>query len=363
MGGIYAARHQLIIPREHDRPRSAPWINKNSANEEWLERRIGASDLRTAYETSMQMHVPLPILGTGAFVYKGMILPVIAGGAGFASLSDLISEATTGGKLQPLLSYSKIGVTGVANRSSTLWYEGNVPGVGATSGAFSANGTNHTRTTAGAMGPQYNAAGSDTLHLLGAEGNVSVAGMPLLLYDRIWGGEPAATTTGVQTTTMTAARYAGTGAGGTSVGNFCWVECRIGMTAAGTMTLNYVDDAGSAAENAAAVTFAAGTIKTNPFTGLIGIPLNAGDAGISNIKSVNLSSSLTTTPSITVVLAHPLMFIPGMAGANAGFIRDGINSAFNFQRIYDDACLALLEPLKTATTATTYTGYFTLCSG
>jgi len=359
---IYAKRDQVVIPREHKRPRNAPWIG-NYPNEQWVEDRIGAFCMEQAYGVSMEMHIPIPILGAGAFMYKGALHPCVAGGAGFSSLSDLISEATAGGKLQPLLAYNKVGATGVANRASTLWYEGNVPVAGATSASFASGGTDHTRTTTGALGPQYNAAGGDTLHLIGAEGNISVVSQGLLLYDRIWGGEPAATTTGVQTVTMTLARYAGTGAGGTSVGNFIWVENRIAMTAAGTIVCNYVDDQGSAAENTAAVTFSTGTIKCNPFVGLIGIPLNAGDAGISDLVNINLSNSLTTTPSICIVIAHPLMYIPGLAIANAGYIRDGINSAFNFSRVYDNACLALLEPIKPATTATTYTGYFTLCSG
>lgn len=393
---IYAKRDQVVIPREHKRPDNAPWIG-GRPNEQWLEDRIGKFCMEQAYKTSLEMNVPLPIYGTGAFMYKGAIHPAVADNSrqqrgnasrfwgdpksllnaigqvglsmamlpfmGFSSLSDLINEATVNGKLQPLLAFNKVGVTGVANRASTLWYEGNVPVVGATSAAFSSNGTDHTRTTTGALGPQYNAAGGDTLHLIGAEGNASVVSQGLLLYDRIWGGEPAATTTGVQNATMTAVRYAGTGSGGTSIGNFVWVENRIAMTAAGTLTLNYVDDAGNAAENAAAVTVATGTVKVNPFAGLIGIPLNAGDAGVSDIVSINLSNSLTTTPSICVVLAHPLMYIPGLAVANSGYIRDGINSAFNFQRIYDNACLALLEPIKPATTATTYTGFLTLCSG
>jgi hypothetical protein len=42
---------------------------------------------------------------------------------------------------------------------------------------------------------------------------------------------------------------------------------------------------------------------------------------------------------------------------------DGINTAFNLARIFDSACLAFLEVIKPATTATTYTGSFTAVAG
>lgn len=330
--------------------------------EQWLEDRIGAECLKQAYACSLEMSVPLPVLGAGAFLYRGSIFPVMAGGAGFTSLSDLIDEATVGGKLQYLY-FNKVGVTGVANRASTLWYEGTVPGVGATAAALAA-GTNFDRASTGAIGPQKNAAGGDTLHLLGAEGNITVQSQGLLLYDRIWAGEPVVTTTTAQTVTMTATRYATTGAAGTSKGNMVFVEVRVTLGAATpTCTLQYVDDLGNAAENAPTlVGITAALAKTFPFTGVLSFPLNAGDAGVSDI------TEWTNTPSwvsgnIALVLAHPLMYIPGIALSNAGYIRDGINSAFNFQRVYDDACLALVEPIKAATTATSYSGFITACSG
>ena len=387
---MYAKRSQLVIPREMPRPSNAPWIS-GVPNEQWVEDRMGAVDFDIARRTSAQLHIPMPIAGTGAFMYKGDMYPVVAdmtipdkaksrvppkpigyrrngspiypiqGGAGFTSLSDLISEATTGAKLQ-VLSYNKVGVTGVANRCNTLWYETAVPGVGATAAALAA-GTNHDRTTAGAMGPQSNAAGGDQLHLIGMEGNASVVSQGLLLYDRIWAGEPAPSTSGNQTVTMTPTRYATTGATGTSKGNLAFIEVRTALGAtAHTWTMTYVDDSGNAAEATAAHNgISSAAAKTFDHTGVLGFALNAGDAGISDITII--ANSASVTGATCLVLAHPLMYIPGLAIANSGFIRDGINSAFNFQRVYDDACLALIEPLKPATTATTYYGFVTLCSG
>jgi len=44
-------------------------------------------------------------------------------------------------------------------------------------------------------------------------------------------------------------------------------------------------------------------------------------------------------------------------------VTDGINSAFNLARIFDDAALAFLEVCKPATGATNYAGSFTTVAG
>jgi hypothetical protein len=66
-------------------------------------------------------------------------------------------------------------------------------------------------------------------------------------------------------------------------------------------------------------------------------------------------SSASVTGAVDFTIGHPLAFIP-VPLANFLSILDGINSAFNLARIFDDACLAFIEPLKAATTATTYSG-------
>lgn len=355
---------QIYVP-VRPRPQVGGYIHRSPQTEQFVEDRIGAEDFEAFRRSSMEIHIPLPILGAGAFLYKGALHPVVAGGAGFTSLSDLINEATVGGKSQ-YLPFHKIGGTAVANRSSTLWYAAGYPGVGATAAAL-AGGTNYTRATAGALGPQRNATGGDQLHLIGVEGTTNVLGKGVLLYDRIWAGEPTVTTVGNQTVTMTPLRYATTGASGTSLGNFVFAEVRTTMGAATpTLTMTYVDDQGSAAEAAATVTMISGAVAPTFLYGSATlpnqfIPLNTGDAGVSDI-TIWAQSASAVSGAYAVVLGHPLMYIPGVA-ANMGYIRDGINSAFSMQRIYDDACLALLEFPHPSTTATTYTGLITAVSG
>jgi hypothetical protein len=130
------------------------------------------------------LRIPVPIMGIPASITPdGRILPRVAGGMGFSSLSDLISEATTGGKTQTLC-YQKAGVAAPAvGATQPLWNVGNYPaagGVGGTSGT----GAVPARTATGAL-KQANAAGGDTLHLTTWTGASTQAGA-LLLYDRLW---------------------------------------------------------------------------------------------------------------------------------------------------------------------------------
>lgn len=282
---------------------------------------------------------------------------------GFSSLSDLISEATTGGKLQGT-AFSKVGSTGVVGATSTLWRVGNIPSGGA-AGAALAAGTNCTRATAGALG-QANPAGGDTLHLVSFSAINSVATQTLLLWDRIWHGAPSIAVATAQTITMTPSRHATTGASGTSKGNFAHLEITTVLPAtAHNWTLQYVDDSGNAAEGAAArAGLSAGIVDRidDNVAGSWFIPLNSGDLGISNLTQLTLSATLASG-ALNLVLGSPVGLFPLPGVANLGATFDGINSAFNMVAIETDACLNFWELMKSATTATTYNGYVVLVSG
>ena len=278
--------------------------------------------------------------------------------AGFASFSDFLAELSV--KQQIIGPFVKVGVTGVAGVTNTLWYEGSQPAAGATAAAL-ASGTNHTKSTTGAI--QFvNAASGDTLHLIGAAVNVSLSPNTLLLYDRIWAGEPAINTTGAQTVTMTPARYASLTETAQDYcgGNFAFVEVRVVLPAtAHNWTLQYVDQAGNAAENAPVLTGVSSAIaKRLDHTSAAPwfIPLNAPDSGISDITQITLSATLASG-SPCLVLGHPLAMWPLLMGGNATALFDHVNgSAPWIPRIFDDACLAMMEINKASTSAVTYNG-------
>lgn len=328
-----------------------------AAHAQRAERWLGKDCLAQILHGSEDLRIPVPIVnGDGLYAYCGDLIGSIRGG-GFTSLSDLISEATTGGKIQKLL-YNKVGVTGAVGVANTLWFEGTVPAAGA-AGAALAGGTDCTRTTTGALGPQTNATGGDTLHLTTMTGLATVAPNTLLLYDRIWHGVPLLNTTSGQTITHTLLRYA---AAATAPGNFMFIEVTTALAAtAHNWTVVYVDQDGNTGATTGAVAGVASAIAKRLDHAGINLPLAAGDSGFQDLTTITLSATLASG-AVNLVCGHPLGFIPCPV-ANAMVVIDGINSAFNLVRIYDDACLALLEIYKSATTATTYVGDLTAVSG
>lgn len=274
---------------------------------------------------------------------------------GFSSLSDLISEATTGGKRQQL-TYQKKGVAAAAAANSqSLWGVGALPSAGSNAAA-APGGTQFTRASTGALG-QSNPAVSDTLHLTTWTGTATVAGS-IMLYDKLWGANINHATT-ANAISGTLARYNSTDAAGNFVTGR--VTTVLGATAH-NITITYVDNSGNAAEAAAALAVrVSSAVNTMPLTQPAWfIPLNAGDQGCRNLTNIALSAA--STGNVDWFIGRPLGILP-MPVANVPFILDGINSAFNLVEVKTDACLAFMEYYKTATTATTYSGVIQLVSG
>ena len=234
-------------------------------------------------------------------------------GAGFASLSDLISEATSGGKSQ-MLPFTKAGTAGVAARHNSLFNVGAVPpagGIGGTAGT----GRVCTRATVGALG-QYNPVSGDTLHLTTVTLQASVAGQMLLLYDRLWDMthtmtvDPQAVGTGaVPTRYQTAA---------TAPGTFISGEVTTVLPAATpTLTCSYLNQDGTAVTSPALSTIATGAaVNTIPFASPYWfVPLANGDTGVlrmgdatTGANAFNLSAAMASGV-VTWFLGHPLSLI------------------------------------------------------
>lgn len=283
--------------------------------------------------------------------------------AGFTSLSDLISEATSGGKSQ-IMAFVKAGAAGVAARSNSLWSVGSWPASGA-AGGTTGTGVALTRTTTGALA-QQNAAGGDQLHLTTMTVQASVAGQILLLYDNLWNMTHTMT---VDPRSCDAAnpptRYQ---TAALAPGNFFSGHVTTVLPAATpTITLDYVDQDGNNVTGPALSTIAsAAAVNTIPFTAPNWFyPLNPADVGLRSLQNsanaINLSAAMASGV-VTWNIGHPLVFCP-VGAANTPVIIDGINSAFNLQRVYDDACLNFLELCKSATTATNWWGAIQFVSG
>jgi hypothetical protein len=286
---------------------------------------------------------------------------------GFASLSDLINAATVN-QYRNEMTFQKLGVTGVANATNTLWYEGNLPQAGGNASAAAA-GRACTSSTTGAMNSLVNGttyAASLHLNLVSANAFASVISNTLLLYDRLFdvlktmSSSATEAVSGVptryQSQTSTDPDYIG--------GNFLFVEC--GAVLSGTShnwtTCLYNDQGGSSSTLPSLTGNSANIAKRidHPVNQWFA-PLEAGDVGIKALTQMQCSSN-ALTGTINFVIGHPLAFMPFPIALQFQAF-DYINTMFSMPRIFDSACLAFLEVTKPTTTACTYAGNLIALAG
>jgi len=285
-------------------------------------------------------------------------------GAGFTSLSDLIAEATAGKRREYL--FSKAGPTGVVGVTSSLWGVGNQPAAGANA-SNAPGGDAPTDATTGAF-PFTNPTGGDTQHFVSGYPVASVAGNTLLLYDRLFQVNKTINSTATEQITGVPTRYQSTtgGAPDSAEGNFLFVEVggtAIAATAHNWTVCTYSNQAGTTGRNLPSLAGNSGAIvrRLDHPAGQWFAPLASGDTGVRMLTQMQCDA-LVATGVVNFVIGHPLAWLPCPV-ANMTCVTDGINSAFNLARIFDDAALAFLEVCKPATTATAYAGSLTTISG
>lgn len=280
--------------------------------------------------------------------------------AGAASLSDLISEATSAQKRLEM-TFSKVGPTGVSAVTSTLWRVGNLPQAGGSSTA-PAGGRVCTSSTTGAMNSLVNATtfnSGDFLNIVCANVVGTVVGQ-LLLYDRLFDVAKTMNSTATEAVTGTITRYTSTTTTDPDYigGNFGFIEVggtALAATAHNWTTCKYTNDTGTTSTlPSVAGTASAITDRLDQPTNQWFAPLAAGDIGIKNWTQLQCSANVASG-IINFCIGHPLLWMPCPIASQMCTI-DGINTAFNLVRIFDNACLAFLDVNKTVTTATTYSG-------
>jgi hypothetical protein len=280
---------------------------------------------------------------------------------GFSSLSDLINEATAGGKKQ-VLQFAKTGITApAAAHSLDMWRLGTIPAAGANASTANA-GTVYDSTVTGAL--RYtNPTGGDTMHFVnGFMCSSQAQGSSLLLCDKLYAVNRDYNTTANQAITGVPTRYQ---TSATAPGNiqFTNVTTAFGATPS-NVTLTYVDQDGNTAEaGPAQVVRISSAVDTNPLTPPLWIYLlNTADTGLRALTNFVLSAAMGAGAADRGIY-HPIAILPGIGAANTPSFVDGINSSFNLERIYDSACLDFIEFNKSSTTAANYVGSITICAG
>lgn len=279
--------------------------------------------------------------------------------AGFASYSDLVAAASTAGRRREFL-FQKVGVTGVLNSTNSLWQSAGMPPTGA-AGSAAPGGRAPDDTTTGAF-PFANPTGGQTLHFTVGDPIASVVNNSLLLYDRIFDVAKTMNSTANETVSGSPGRYQSTTGGNadSAEGNFLFIECQTALpaTAHNWDSCTYTDQSGNTGATLPTVTGNSSNIvqRLDQPAGTWFCPLATGDSGIQKLTNMHCSAAVATG-AINFVIGHPIAMMPCQI-ANQVCTRDGIATALNLTRIFDDACLAFLELCKPATTATTYTGMF-----
>lgn len=281
--------------------------------------------------------------------------------AGFASLSDLIANATAQNRFD--FHFNKVGTTGVVNGTNSLWRVGTMPTTGVAAPA-APGGSTYSDGASGAF-PFPNPASGDTLHFTTGYPLCSQQGT-LLLYDKLFGVAKDLTITTAQAVTGVPIRYQNTisASADSAEGNFMFFDCVTALNAiAHNWTVcQYTDQNGNTGATMPSMVGNSACIinRLDHPLGQWFAPLAVGDIGVKAITQIQYSA--VCTGAIDVIIGHPIAWMPCPI-ANLVCVADGINTAFNLTRIFDDAALALLEVCKPVTTAATYTGSFTCVAG
>jgi len=282
--------------------------------------------------------------------------------AGFASLSDLIAEAS-GGKIRQY-DFQKAGSTGVVGVTNSLWGLGPSPAAGANA-ANAPGGEAPTDATTGAF--LIDNVSTDTRHIVSGYVTASLVNT-LLLYDRIFQVNKTMNSTATESVTGVPTRYQSSTATNPDYagGNFCFAE--VGGTALAATAHNwtvclYRNQAGTDSQTFPSMVGNSGAIVRrldHPVMQWF-MPLQTGDIGVMDLAQMQCSAAVATGV-INFVIGHPLAMFPCPIASIACQI-DGINTAFSLARIFDDAALAWLELNKPATGATNYTMSVTAVHG
>lgn len=281
---------------------------------------------------------------------------------GFSSLSDLISEVTNNGKKRDF-SFNKAGTTTVVGATNSLWRVGAYPAA-ANAASNAPVGNAPTDATQGAFF-FVNPTSPDTQHFVRADVMSSVAPRTLLMYDRIFEVNKTMSSIATEAVTGSPTRYQNTADDqpDSADGNFLGIEIQavLANTAHNWTVCTYTDHNGNAATLPSVTGNAAGIVNRldHPLNQWF-CPLATGDNGIRTLTQMQCSAAITGT--VAFFIGHPIAWLPCVV-ANMITIVDGINTAFNLTRIFDDAAIAFLDVNCPATTAPTFNGMFATAAG
>jgi hypothetical protein len=272
---------------------------------------------------------------------------------GFAGVADLFTQARAHGLT---LQTFKSRISPGSGAAQDMWREATTPVAGAASGN-APGGTAFSKTSTGAIFFP-NPVSGDTLHIVSTQLKTTTSNQggqdALLLYDRLHGTNKTMNSTGTEAVTGVPTRYQSTVQGGadSAEGNFLFIfnpTTVLAATAHNWTTCLYTDQSGNASATLPSVTgiSACAVHRMDHPVNQWFCPLAAGDNGIQQLDQMQCSAAVATG-TIEFIIGHPLAWLTNTQGsinpAAAHTILDQILGQFSLGRIFDDACLALLDP-------------------
>lgn len=275
--------------------------------------------------------------------------------AGFTSVGDALARASSG--FGQVRSFQKAGSTGVVAVTSSLWRVGNQPGSGAAPGN-APGGTAFSSSSTGAINFANPAAGTN--RLVGADISASQLGS-LLIYDLIFGCDKTMNSTATEAVTGVPSRYqsATDTDEDAAAGNFLFVQVggtALPATAHNWTTCTYTDQSNNAGVTLPSITGNSSAIVDrldHPASHWFA-PLATGDYGIKALTQMQCSAAVATGV-VWFMMGHPLgvCLLPVV---NYVLPFDWITNRNQAPRVFDNACLALLEMTRPGVVGCAYTG-------
>ena len=286
--------------------------------------------------------------------------------AGFASLSAMISAATTVAGARLDFYYQKTEqVTSVTSASTSCWRLPSSPAAGSAPAAAAA-GTAYTSSSTGAM-PFTNPTGGTQQFFVAGFPMCSTTGQSLLI-DLLFGVNKTMASTATEAVTGVPTRYTNTVATAAdySGGNFIFPQVGgtvLAATGHNWTVCKYTNQAGTTGQSAPSVAgiSAAQVDRIDLPLNTWYMPLASGDSGLTALTQIQVDASIATGV-LWVMVAHPLVWMPCPVSSLVCPV-DGINTSFNLVRIFDNACMTLLYINRGVAAAQSIMGSFTTLSG
>jgi hypothetical protein len=295
---------------------------------------------------------------------------------GAISTYDGIIASRGNGKANDI-AFTKLSITTVASTWSTLWHAGGQPGAGTYLATTAPTDAVLDRASTGAISTYLsNPSGSDKKYLLtfgfGSAQQINMAVLVDVLNHSGLFRNTVNTAETVASPTNATRQY-GSGSG---VGNLMTLVCSVaGTGGAGTLTVQYVDQA-AANTNAPALTTAASAFTADTLVpsaafvtagaGSFFIPLAAASTGVQAIKQTTLSVAGTGAGSgFAGNIFFPLSLIPGIA-SNAYIERDSTTQIDGITELIMNGGVIghlALYALTNGTTSGALTGFIRTVSG